>query len=215
MSLKYVELPQHDQMVKNILVNYGKANDEHKSEGMNWYQHALAECQRIVEATDYWYTIEQVIGIMAVGSPGVNWRENFTIPERMIDLHMREIPTTEWEGFTCYKRNLYKSAAVLDGDYSAIKGRKTVAFFSNISGDGDMVTVDRWAIRVALNDPHIPKEMIAPSSRKCYNAIADAYIEAASLVDIEPRQMQAVCWVQMRHAFGGKVRMKKKEEVMV
>lgn len=214
MSLKFSDLPSHDQMVKHILTSYGKATDAEKEEGMNWYPLAKAECECIADNTGGWYDLEQIIGIMAVGSPGVNWRENFTIPERMVDLHMRGIPATEWEGFTCYKRNLYKCEAVLHGDYSAIKGRKTVAFFSNIAGDSRVVTVDRWAVRVIFNDPHIPATMIAPSTSKCYNAIADAYIEAAELVGIEPSEMQAICWTQLRNQFGGKIKAMRKKGVV-
>lgn len=204
------DLPQDWKMLNNILNSYDKATEDEVQEGMVWYPKAYDECARIADATNDWYDVRQIIGIMAVGSPGVDWRENFTIPEKMVDLHMRGVPVEEWVGFTCYRANLLKCQRVLDGEYEAIKGRKTVSFFCNINGDPDMVTVDRWAVRVAMGSPYIENDKLAPSGARVYNKLADIYALAAEMVGIENRQLQAVTWTQYRNEYMGKIGAKRR-----
>jgi hypothetical protein len=70
-------------------------------------------------------------------------------------------------------------------------------------GATDVVTVDRWSLRVAMNQ-FLSTDKIVPSGKKCYNAVSDAYKAAAELANINPCDMQAVTWTVYRNRYNGK-----------
>lgn len=79
-----------------------------------------------------------------------------------------------------------------------LRGPKVRAFFANITGDHDSVTVDVWAARAA-EDTRIDN---SPSGAR-YAAIARAYQLAAVKRGVSPREMQAAVWVHIRGAAEG------------
>ncbi len=70
---------------------------------------------------------------------------------------------------------------------------KLVNFRRNLSGDYQSVTVDRWAHFVATWG-----ELKTVPTGKTYLAIAQAFIQAATMRGVEPSTMQAVTWVVAR-----------------
>lgn len=80
-------------------------------------------------------------------------------------------------------------------------GPKVRAFFANITGDHDAVTVDVWAARAAegRDNPN------GPTGGR-YAAIADAYRLAAASRGVSPRECQAAIWVHVRGAAEGTYR---------
>ncbi len=204
MALTLKELPQHGMMVRNILNTYYDATQKDVAEGETWYERAYEMCREYGER--YGFRPTQVAGVMAVVSPGMVWDENESAPLRVLNLYSRGIRYEAWAGFSTYPANLKKAQEILDGDFNAISGRKVVPFFGNICGVTDIVTVDRWAIRVALADPKLGKDKIVPSTQKVYDAIADAYKDAARLGEREPCDMQAITWCAYRNRYYGRVR---------
>lgn len=221
MAFTMKEMPDTWDMVRNILKSYYEASPLQVQEGMLWYDEAYVGCWDISESGSGWYDVWQVAGVLATVSPGLNWSDNESMPMRILDLHMRGVPASEWVGFRALKANLLKCERILEGDYTAIKGRKVQNFYSNIMQDTQSVTVDRWAMRIALDNPYLCKQKIIPSGKKVYDAFAEAYQIAAHIAGIQPRQMQAITWVYYRELHSGKTAIgarqeaKKTMEVMV
>lgn len=211
MALTMNDLPTHKDMVKNILYIYHTTSPDDTSEGIEWYGKAYAECERI--ASESGFTPDQVASLMAIVSPGMVWDENETAPERIVNLYLEGKPAAEWVGFSTYPANLLKAERILQGDFTALGGRKVKSFHANIMGDVEAVTVDRWAVRVALDDPQVTGDKIVPSGDKVYNAIADAYREVAKLVGLYPPDVQAITWCSFRNQYNGRVKKAKQEVV--
>jgi hypothetical protein len=207
LALKLADLPEHKEMVKNILYVWSTASPEDMQEGMNWYAEAYNECERI--ANKYSLELETVVALVSVISPSLMWGGNITMPEKIIDLWERNIPVDEWQGFACWPKNLAKAEAILNGDLTVMQGKKVTAFYLNILGDTERVTIDRWSIRVALDDPKLNGDAIVPSGKAAYNALADAYHEVASIVGQSAPDVQAVTWTIFRNKYNGKVRKQK------
>jgi hypothetical protein len=92
-----------------------------------------------------------------------------------------------------------KVAAAAADPLATLKGPKVSAFAANILGDTDRVTVDVWALRVALGgDSEIDPES-AISKAGVYDAIAHCYRLAARRVGVDPAVMQAVTWIVARN----------------
>ncbi len=64
-------------------------------------------------------------------------------------------------------------------------------------GDVEAVTVDRWAARAALDvDDDTARRLLNRAAG--YETIAAMYREAARVVGIAPRELQAIVWCQVR-----------------
>lgn len=202
MALKITDMPSKPKMVANILSTYFAASKNSYDEGMTWYNNAWDVCDYIAHKYDY--TTYQIAGVMAVLSPAMVWNTNESAPERACILHREGVRAEAWPGFATYGNNRIKAQRILDGDWSGLSGRKIINFYGNIVGVTDIVTIDRWAIRVALNNPYLGENLITPSSQKAYDFLADAYIIAANMEGINPCDMQAITWVDYRNKFYGR-----------
>lgn len=89
---------------------------------------------------------------------------------------------------------------------SVLRGPKVRAFYANITGDADAVTVDVWAVRAARGD-----QACVPDGRgrlryaddgtvsaREYREYADVYRRAARRLGVTPRECQAAVWVAVR-----------------
>jgi hypothetical protein len=85
--------------------------------------------------------------------------------------------------------NVRKAYRILEGDIHAVKGPKVIAFFLNIIGDENHVTVDIWATRAAVGRSIPGKDRAL---------IAEAYRRAAKKRNVSPRDFQATVWVTVR-----------------
>lgn len=200
MSIPVKALPTHDVMVANILDVYERASKEDLAEGLAWYNDALRLAQSLSAGTEY--TTEQMVGVIAVISPRLNWDKNSIYPSHIVSYHTggnREVETwreSPEKGMSCTYKRRRQAMAILDGDDPMLYlGQKTSSFYLNILGDESAVTVDSWAVRVAFNDPTLQGNPGGPA----YQKIADAYRDAADRVGIAPRDLQAAVWVAFRN----------------
>lgn len=93
------------------------------------------------------------------------------------------------------KANLAKAQRMAAGEhYSAVlpAHSKTWNFAHNIDGHTDNVTIDRWAIRIAVG---YDKTTVTP---KQYDVLAGAYRKAAAEIGEAASTVQAVTWCAMR-----------------
>lgn len=148
--------------------------------GATWYPEAKREARRL--SRDAGITLAQAAGIIASASLNQSWKGNLTIA--------RKLGRGEQTGLTRVRR---ECAAILAGTppTRAISGPKRVCFYRNIMGDTDTVTVDRWAARAADAESLLPRV-------GGYEKIADMYRDAASKLNVTPRELQAIVWSHVR-----------------
>lgn len=77
---------------------------------------------------------------------------------------------------------------------------KTHAFARNLLGDRTAVTVDVWALRVALG-PDADESVLKRAG--VYAAVSEAYRVAARARGVDPTTMQATTWVVARNGRAG------------
>ena len=175
-----------DETVERILSVYDRATDSQLEEGMQWYPLNGAWVVETAHATGY--SIDTVAAVAAHLSPRIDW--NILVPR--ISLFLANGAD---KGLLKANVKLAKDAIVASDPLSTVKGKKTKAFAANLLGDLDAVTVDIWALRVALPGKVKGTE---PSLAGVHAALCDAYREAASRRGITPPSMQAVTWVVIR-----------------
>jgi hypothetical protein len=79
------------------------------------------------------------------------------------------------------------------------QGRKTHAFYHNLAGDLEHVTVDIWALRVALGGPVGDRDYQRVLGRVgAYDLVQDAYRQAGLIAGVRPAIMQATTWIVAR-----------------
>lgn len=182
-------------MTRRILRFYDRASAAELASGLEWYEKAERESIALAAGTDL--TPNQTAGIIAALSPRVQWQANLDAAAKMVEAAQKGKPEPIVAGL---KANRAKAWRIANGADPAdvLGGPKVTAFYANISGDHDAVTVDVWAARAAegKDDPNAPKG-------KRYERIADAYRRAAAARNVSPRTMQATVWAHVRgRAYG-------------
>lgn len=173
----------------NIITAYRSATDEDRLAGEMWYAHALAFCRTLDPDN-----VERAAGVVAAISPMLSWPRNMAVAA--------DIYAGKREG--CLKANIAKAVRILDGEapLDVLGGRKVRAFYANILGDGEAVTVDRHAIMVADNRTYTSDELKFTAGN--VKRITDEYREAAATLSAEmgrtltPAMVQATVWVWWR-----------------
>lgn len=171
-----------------IEATYLMANRSQREEGCAWYVNALSLALLISAAHDL--TIEQSAGLIAQLSPRLSWSRNVTAA------HLVASGETSVPGVL--GRNIKSAIVTMNSDdpASTINGPKTSAFYRNILGDLNAVTIDVWAARTALGifegtEVYLKRVGV-------YDAIAHAYKVAAIRLRMHPAHVQAVCWIVER-----------------
>jgi hypothetical protein len=183
------------------------------AEGLAWYQEAGSFAERLGKS--YGITTDQAAGVLAAISPKMGWRQNCIVGEAMIDAYKAGLDAmaVPGPGLPAMRR---KAVAILrlDADEatpaaiaSILSGPKITAFYRNITGSTDDVTVDGHAYAVwkgeritTTETPSIGKALRASISR-AYRLVADRS-EAICGEALTPCQVQAVTWVTYRRIHG-------------
>jgi hypothetical protein len=180
----------------NILAAYRAATPADLAQGLEWYGEAARIAGELAAGR---YSARTVAGVIAAMSPMMTWRSNLDVAGRLIALHAGGRKRAPAKGYGL-GANVRKAWAILCGADPAevLTGPKVRAFFANIAGDPAAVTVDRWAVRIALADPAHPGTVTA----KGYRILADAYRAAAATAGVSPRELQAATWTAYRRVHG-------------
>ncbi len=218
MGLKLEQLPDPDVMVRNIVGAYYTASKQDKKNGRSWYPNTLRYCQTV--ADEFGLDVERVVAAYAIISPSLDKEKNDEQIRLACDAYAHGLLPEEWPTIGVYGMNNRKKAyRALDGDLSAVSGPKVTAFFQNIMGRPENPTIDRWAIRVAMNQPYLPEQQAIPGGMRVQRAIARAYVEAAKHVRQKPCVVQSVTWENFRNTYyaatapNGKGRTRKMREL--
>lgn len=175
-------------VVNNILAYWDRATDTNKEDGAQWY---LLAGQAIDDmAAAYKLDRETVAAVVAHLSPRTPWARNLAGAASLL----AGAPIPGLLG-----RNLAGARAALDSDnpMATLKGRKTSAFARNLSGDSEAVTIDVWALRVALGDRDDADLVL--NRVGVYDALAHCYRLAAARRGVTPSTMQATTWIVARN----------------
>lgn len=175
----------------SILQTYLSATEEQRAQGENWYETARNAAKEF--ARDYGVSYRHAAGVIAALSPRTKWGTNKEDAKRVLRAASQGseiVPKC-----SAYGTNVRKAWRIANGEAPAqvLSGPKVNAFYRNICGDYNGVTVDVWAARVA--EPYNHK---FPGKQKHYDEIADAYRNVADAVNTFPAFLQATCWIAVR-----------------
>lgn len=181
-------------MVATILRHYDNASASDANEGAVWYAVAQRFAEALTAGTRL--SLAQAAGVIAALSPRVRWLTNMHAASMIVDAALAGAPEPRVAGLST---NRAKAWAIACGGepLSILGGQKVRAFYANIMGDENEVTVDVWAARAALGEFATDR---IPTGQ--YNAIADAYRIAADARNVSPMVMQATVWVYIRRTGG-------------
>lgn len=189
-------LPSQTAMVRRITRAYRAASAADRTAGIGWYDAAWREaCKIWPERPDL------AAGVLAALSPRCQWSINVAWAYALVhaartgdacpDISTRANRRTAWAIATTGADPLTHLGKV--SHTGRVKsGHKVRAFYANITGDHDAVTVDVWAYRAATG------RETADITGVEYRAIAAAYVRAAAIVGVSPRDCQAAVWVATR-----------------
>ena len=184
--------------VSNILA-WAQVSD---GTGAGFYPAALDICEKMADETGT--PVHIVAGIVAALSPQTAWDENIISARELLSGKRPKMQTGA---------RIAKAEAIWDGvslsaqDVARIlNGPKITAFYWNILGDEDAVTVDSHAVTVALCRPHELKRdsgnfwpsLGAPPVAAQYRFLAGCYATAAKKIGCTPSELQARTWATIR-----------------
>jgi hypothetical protein len=185
-----------------LLDVWGTADDYARAYGAEWYGAANREARSLGDR--YGFTTAQAAGVIAALSPRVRWHENLADAGVVLSwcedarggFTDGEIPAESLRGdCSAFTANILTATACAyaDDPLTVLNGPKQRAFYRNIIGDAECVTVDVWATRAATRG-----KLDAPRGLGEYRVIERAYQNAARYVGVAPRDFQAAVWIAVR-----------------
>ena len=187
-----------------LLATYDRATDDQRAYGADWYGAAYDIAADI--AADYapHVTPEQVAGAIAALSPRNKWHSNVADARALTDWYFADESTGHrplWHlkrELSAFGAQVDKAVDCLGADdpLTILRGPKERAFYLNIIGHTDWVTVDVWMARAAS------RGAIDSPSRGQYEDMARATRRAARAVGAAPRDFQAAVWLVARETIG-------------
>jgi hypothetical protein len=175
-------------VVARILDVWFVATHEDRDNGAGWY----AEGEKLIDelADRHGLTREAVAAVVAHLSPRTTWKRNVEGARALL-------ATGQAPG--CMGGNVSRALAALDSDdpLGTLNGPKTRSFALNLLGDRAVVTVDVWAVRIALGNREDGEQVL--SRVGMYAAIGNAYRIAAERAGVDPAEMQATTWIVARN----------------
>jgi hypothetical protein len=181
---------RHYAYARNIRHYLALATDEQRREGEAWYgSAAAASIEAICERTGL--DFDTVAGAVALLSPRVRWWQNLRVAEEYCHAYARGYRQPIGSGLPSNRDKAWRW--LHSRDYSIISGNKVTAFYRNLTGDEQRVTVDTWAVRAATRC-----KLDAVDSTARYYAVERAYQRVARDTEWTPAQLQAIVWVVIR-----------------
>lgn len=180
--------------VRRILRAFDAATPANVEAGVRWYDGASEIVDAVAAAGNV--SREHAAAVIAHLSPRTTWQRNVAGAFGLV---------TGTGTHGCMGANVARAIGALGSadPLSTLHGPKTAAFARNITGDRDAVTVDVWAVRVALapawsRGSGSDAETILGRSG-VYAAVAHAYRVAARRRGVDPTTMQATAWIVVRN----------------
>lgn len=166
------------------------ATAEDLAAGIGWYDRARAVAESIAAETGL--PARQCAGIIAALSPRCQWGANVSGARATAIAAVNGKPMPAIAGILSNRRKAWRIANGEDAGV-VLSGPKVRAFFANIMGDVETVTIDMWAARAAEGRSNEQ----APVRRR-YELCAESYRRAARRRGMTPRDAQAAVWTVFR-----------------
>ena len=174
---------------QNIIDCYESATDAQQMAGENWYFAALHLAEELADQHDL--PVENVAYAIAALSPVTDWITN--------QIAASEVCST---GFTRFQSgaNIDKAKRCLAGELSALRGPKVERFALAIIDPLGNTTacIDRHAFSIWMDSKQTDVQQKVLQRKGAYELVADAYAEAARILDVPVHTVQAVTWVVWR-----------------
>lgn len=173
----------------NILQAFSRATSDDIADGKAWYPQAIETLQGIAGS----WTCEKRAAVCAMLSPRITWAEN---TKGVVKLHR----ATAQHSSLCpvvagLRRNVWKAwETARDGDLTRVSGPKVSAFYANLCGDFQRVTIDVWAARAA----GVSDREMSHLDRNRYKCLERAYQSVARELYFAPAELQAIVWIVQR-----------------
>lgn len=185
-----------EHTVTRILSYWDRSTDSIRESGATWYVTDSAGILADLVALGM-PSREHAAGVVSQLSPRTSWARNVAGAYAFANGG----PDAA-RAIGCMGENVDRAARTLASadplNSFGVRALKTANFARNLLGDSDAVTVDVWAARIAFPDNVSDPEKILKRVG-VYNAIADAYREAAKRVGVTPATMQATTWIVARN----------------
>lgn len=162
--------------------------------GLAWYDRARSQAESM--AAEHGLSVAHCAGVIAALSPRCQWATNVAAARRMVSAAVSGELEPVAAGTLANRTKAWRIARGEDPEL-VLSGPKVRAFYANIMGDHDAVTVDVWAARAAegRDHPH------APVKRR-YRLLAESYRRAGERRGMHPRDVQAAVWTVYRRLHG-------------
>ena len=155
----------------------------------DWYSKAYDDCETVARSQGV--PFEVFVGVVAALSPQMAWYYNLREAVRLVNgLTVRSYPM-----------NRAKGKRILAGEkpLDVLGGNKVRSFYANILSrgkDDSEVTIDTWALRIAIGETKGHSNGITD---KQYGRLRSAYQHVAREIGILATELQAVTWVHVRN----------------
>jgi hypothetical protein len=182
----------HDEMVQRITDTFRRATPSDIEAGTRWYADGETVIDELAVRANV--TREHVAAVMAHLSPQTRWARTMAGTYSLI------LTGIISPGHLTKNTERAIDAMKSNDPLGTLNGPKTRRFAANLLGDREAVTVDVWALRVALGPSStldLKRTNLARGGR--YAAVEAAYRAAAREIGVDPATAQAVTWVVARN----------------
>lgn len=174
-----------EAMIRRIRATWNVSTEDQREQGAKWYNEAQLVAALLAAQTGH--TLDTAAAVLAHLSPRTFWAKTV---QGATSLMIAGVAPGHLGA------NVRRALGAMEAEkpLDTLHGPKVAAFAANILGDTDAVTVDVWALRVALG-PDAP-DSVTP---KQYRLVADAYRAAAREAGVTPATIQATTWIVARN----------------
>ena len=160
--------------------------------GVQWYATANSWARSLAMRTPY--SVDQVCGAIAALSPELSWENNQAEAVQLITAHAAGIDPAAAYTSQAYPAQLAKAVRILDGADPAdvLRGPKESAFYHNLAGREEYVTLDRHAVTACGVEYGLHnRKLWREGMQRMYTIIARER-------GVTPAQLQAIVWTVER-----------------
>tara|TARA_R110000796_G_C14453762_1_gene423735 strand:+ start:282 stop:878 length:597 start_codon:yes stop_codon:yes gene_type:complete len=175
--------------VTNIINTYERATEEQQCGGENWYWMARHLAESLADQHNL--PVTNVAYAIAALSPVTDWITN--------QIAASEVCAT---GFTRFQSgaNIDKANRCLAGELTKLRGPKVERFaLAIVNPLGDTTAcIDRHAFSIWMGSKQTDIQQKVLARKGAYELVADAYAEAARILDVPVHTVQATTWIVWR-----------------
>lgn len=176
------------KVVDRIVDTWKRATPADMDAGVGWY----GDGEALVDELSATHNVsrETVAAVIAHLSPRTTWKRNTEGARALL---------ADGVAPGCLGANADRALSAVESDdpMGTLNGPKTSRFARNLLGDREAVTVDVWALRVALGDRDDAEDILRRAG--FYLAIEHAYRVAARRIGTDPVTVQATTWIVARN----------------